>query len=189
MTCQAADDARLLAETAANADAFGEFYGRYEEAVLVFMLRRTSSPELAADLTAEVFAAALEGAGRFRFTGAPPAAWLFRIARNILVDSYREARVQDAVRRRLSMPPLTLTDEIAEHLDRLAARAEGEEALELLGHLPAEQRAVVVAHILDDRGYGEIATELQCSTSVVRKRVSRGLAVLRRQLRTGENHA
>src|SRR5882762_1637125 len=113
------DDARLLAETAQDGGAFAEFYERYEEAVLVYMLRRTSSAELAADLTAEVFASALEGSARFRFTGVPPAAWLFRIARNVLIDSYREARVQDGVRRGLGMPQLVLTDEIAEHLDRL----------------------------------------------------------------------
>jgi RNA polymerase sigma-70 factor (ECF subfamily) len=189
MSSQAVDDARLLAESATDPAAFAEFYERYERAVLVFMLRRTASPEVAADLTAEVFASALEAVNGFRYTGAPPAAWLFRIARNVLIDSYREARVQNGVRQRLGMPPLTLTDEIAEHLARLAAQAEGEEALKLLSHLPAEQQVAVIAHILDDRGYDEIASELQCSPSVVRKRVSRGLAVLRRQMRIGDSHA
>lgn len=189
MPTTAADDAQLLADAAGNPAAFGAFYERYEAAVLVYMLRRTASPELAADLTAEVFASALEGAARFRFNGAPPTAWLFRIARNVLVDSYREARVQNVVRQRLHMPPLSFSDEAAELLEHLADRAEGAEALELLNHLPEDQRLSVMKHILEDRDYADIATELRCSPNVVRKRVSRGLAVLRRQLTTGENNA
>jgi len=186
---KARSDAELLVATASDPDAFAEFYDRYEEAVLVYMLRRTSSTELAADLTAEVFASALAGAAGFRVTGAPPAAWLFRIARNVLVDSYRAARVRNDVRLRLGMPPLTLTDEMTEHLERLAARAAGAKALELLTNLPAEQRDAVTAHILQERDYADIAAELQCSTNVVRKRVSRGLAVLRSELNPGDRRA
>ncbi|HEX4344112.1 MAG TPA: RNA polymerase sigma factor [Solirubrobacteraceae bacterium] len=182
-------DARLLATTATDPDAFAEFYDLYEEAVLLYMLRRTSSAELAADLTAEVFASALSGAAGFEYTGVPPAAWLFRIAHNVLVDSYRAARVQDDMRRRLGMPPMTLTDEMTEHLERLSDRAAGAEAMDLLTNLPPEQRAAVVAHILEERDYEDIAAEMQCSASVVRKRVSRGLAVLRGELKQGEHHA
>jgi len=181
------EDALLLAQANKEPEAFGRFYDRYEEVVLVYMLRRTSSPEVAADLTAEVFASALEGAADFTYTGVPPAAWLFQIARNVLVDSYRAARVQDEARRRLMTAPLVLTDEAAEQLEGLAARAVGDRALALLSHLPDDQRHAIVSHILEDRGYEDIAIELQCSSSVVRKRVSRGLAALRRQLTTGGN--
>jgi RNA polymerase sigma factor (sigma-70 family) len=183
------DDARLLAQTGEDPAAFGLFYDRHEEAVLVYMLRRTSCPELAADLTAEVFAGALERAADFRYTGVPPAAWLFQIARNVLIDSYRASRVQNEVRKRLEMKPLFLGDESAEHLERLAARAEGDKALELLKHLPQDQRDAIVGYILEDRDYAAIAAQLQCSSNLVRKRVSRGLAVLRRQLNPVEHHA
>jgi RNA polymerase sigma-70 factor (ECF subfamily) len=52
----------------------------------------------------------------------------------------------------------------------------------LVGALPAAQRKAIVAHVLDERDYPEIARELRCSEAVVRKRVSRGLATLRAQL-------
>ena len=181
-------DADLLARTQGDPAAFGLFYDRHEEAVLVYMLRHEPR-ELAADLTSEVFAGALEGAADFRYTGAPPAAWLFQIARNILIDSYRASRVQDEARKRLAMKPLALSDDAAEHLERLAARAEGDQAMELLKHLPHDQREAIVGYILEDRDYAEIASDLQCSSNLVRKRVSRGLAVLRRQLKTGDHHA
>lgn len=171
-------DDELLAHP--DAAGFGEFYARHERAVLVFMLRRTSSPEVAADLTAEVFAAALEAADRFDGRdGAVAVAWLFGIARNVLSHSYRAARVQRDARERMGMAPLQLSDETVEHLERLADVARGAEAVRLLDRLPAEQREAVIAHVLDDRDYADIATELACSTAVVRQRVSRGLSTLR----------
>jgi DNA-directed RNA polymerase specialized sigma24 family protein len=48
--------------------------------------------------------------------------------------------------------------------------------------LPADQRVAVEARIVDDRSYADIASEMRCSESVVRKRVSRGLATLREQI-------
>ncbi|WP_051471860.1 RNA polymerase sigma factor [Patulibacter minatonensis] len=171
-------DHELLA--AGDGAAFGEFYERHERAVLVFMLRRTSTPELAADLTAEVFAAALESADRFEGRdGASAVAWLFGIARNVLSHSYRSARVRHDARDRLGLPALDLTDETVEHLEHLADVARGADALVLLDRLPAEHRDAVVAHVLDGRDYAEIARELGCSTAVVRQRVSRGLSTLR----------
>jgi DNA-directed RNA polymerase specialized sigma24 family protein len=53
------NDEELLAATPSQPEAFGTFYRRHERAMLVFFLRRVSTPEVAADLTAEVFVAAL----------------------------------------------------------------------------------------------------------------------------------
>lgn len=52
-------------------------------------------------------------------------------------------------------------------------------------NLPADQREAITARVLDDREYHEISRILECSEAVVRKRVSRGLATLRRQLERG----
>jgi hypothetical protein len=57
------DDA-LLSAAARDPAAFGAFHARHEVAVLAFFRRRAGSPELAADLTAETSAAALQGARR-----------------------------------------------------------------------------------------------------------------------------
>src|SRR6185312_4330675 len=54
--------------------------------------------------------------------------------------------------------------------------------LALLAELPAEQLDAVRAHIVEDESYVDAAARLRTSPSVVRKRVSRGLAVLRRRL-------
>ena len=59
--------------------AFGELYSRHERSIASFLMRRTGSAELAADLTAEVFAAALL-AWRRQGRPADERAWLFGIA-------------------------------------------------------------------------------------------------------------
>jgi DNA-directed RNA polymerase specialized sigma24 family protein len=59
-----ASDAQLLASTDSDPEAFARFYERHEVLVVGYLMRRVRDPETAADLTAEVFAAALESASR-----------------------------------------------------------------------------------------------------------------------------
>lgn len=172
------DDEELLLAARNDAEAFSVFYRRYEPAVLLFFRRRGLDAELSADLTAEVFAAALAGLWRYRPGRAPVQAWLFGIARHKLARSHRRGRVEARARRALRMSPLALTDEDLERVDQISSGV----VLKLLDDLPSDQRVVVQAHIVDERPYAEIARELRCSEAVVRKRVSRGLARLRDQL-------
>jgi DNA-directed RNA polymerase specialized sigma24 family protein len=53
---------------------------------------------------------------------------------------------------------------------------------ELVRELPLEQQEAIRARVIDEREYGEIAQTLHTSEAVVRKRVSRGLAALRRRM-------
>jgi DNA-directed RNA polymerase specialized sigma24 family protein len=57
-------DEDLLAATAADAEAFAVFYRRHLRSVLAYLVHRTGRPELAADLAAETFAAALQALPR-----------------------------------------------------------------------------------------------------------------------------
>jgi RNA polymerase sigma-70 factor (ECF subfamily) len=173
-----APDERLLATARAEPSAFGAFYRRHEDRVLSYFLARVGDPEVAADLTAETFAAALVSVHRFRpRKKKPAAAWLFGIARNNLAMSRRQGRVDARARRRLGMAPLVLSDEAIERISTL-----DHTALELVDELPGDQRAAVRARVIDERDYPDIAKDLRCSEAVVRKRVSRGLAALRRDL-------
>ncbi len=176
-------DAELLAVTSAEPEAFATFYRRWERPVLGYLMARVRDPELAADLSAEVFAAVLAAAGAFDAeragsTGAGP--WLFAIAHNTLTTSVRRGRVAETARRRLGMrEPLALDDA---DLERIQDLGEAVPLAELLADLPAHEREAILARVLDERDYAELAAELGCSALVVRKRVSRGLTRLRKAL-------
>lgn len=180
-----ATDEELLSRTAGDSEAFGAFYDRYEAAVLAFFWRATRRSDLAADLTAETFAAALASIGRFDSRRGTAKGWLFGIARHELADTWERGRVEDQARRRLGLEPLALSDEMLERIESLGSHG-GREALELLAALPADQRRAVQGRVLEERDYHELARTLDCSESVVRQRVSRGLRSLRERLeRTG----
>ena len=169
-------DEQLLELARDGADGFSTFYRRNAGWVLRFCARRTRDPELAADLTAEVFAAALLAWRRNARPALDEQAWLFGIAQHKLVDSYRRGSVEDDARRRLGMHPTPVTDESLAQIEALTAETP---ALALIDQLPDEQRVAITARVIDGRGYGEIASELRLSEQVVRKRVSRGMKRLR----------
>jgi RNA polymerase sigma factor (sigma-70 family) len=173
-------DDRVLVAAVSDADAFAAFYERYERPVLAFFLHRVGDPELASDLTAEVFAAALAGLARYRPGRAPASAWLFGIAQHKLAKSRRRGMVEVRARRRLAMAPLLLEDDDLERVERLAGAEVA--AADLLEGLPSDEREAIRRRVLDEISYAEIAGRMQCSEAVVRKRVSRGLARMRDQL-------
>jgi RNA polymerase sigma factor (sigma-70 family) len=157
-------------------EAFAAFYRRHERLVLGFFMRRTGDPELAADLAAETFAAALVGARRFDPSRGPAVAWLLGIAANQFRKACEKGAVEDRARRKLGMPVMVMEDDALARIERMG----GDERVEaLLATLPAEQAQAVRARIIDERDYPAIAAELRCSQSVVRQRVSRGLVTLR----------
>src|ERR1700761_5722536 len=99
------DEDALLVERAGRGDgeAMALVYRRYLPLVLRWSLRHTGNRELAADLTAEVFAASLLAARRFDPSGGSVAAWLLGIASNKLRESRRRRRVENSARRRLGL--------------------------------------------------------------------------------------
>jgi DNA-directed RNA polymerase specialized sigma24 family protein len=110
-------DAALLAASLSDPAAFARFYDRYEKAMAGFFLARVGTPEVAADLTAEVFANALSASGRYRERAPTAAAWMFTIARNTLRESVRRGQVEDAARRRLGSGVVELSDATLERLE------------------------------------------------------------------------
>ena len=169
-----APDEQLVA--ARDAASFEVFYGRHVRPVLGYFVRRTRDPELAADLCAETFAAALASRHRYRPEAGTATAWLYGIASKKLADAQRRGYAERRTRRRLGMERIELSDADLARIDRLGELGE---ARVLMDRLAPEQRDAIAAHVLDERPYDQIAAELATSEAVVRKRVSRGLAAMR----------
>src|SRR5690242_16931450 len=175
------DDEELLA--AGDADAFALFYRRHAGALLAFLVRRLGGQvELAADVCAETFAAALIDVRRFDPARGPATAWLYGIARHKLADAQRRGVAEARARERLGIPRLHLTDEALERIEALI----DVQAMPLLDELPADQRDAVRARVIGGQSYSEIARRQRTSEANVRQRVARGLARLRVRMGAAE---
>ena len=103
--------------SARDGATFELFYRRHAERMLGYFVRRTHDAELAADLTAETFAAALVGRRRYRPDAGHASAWLFGIACNKLVDAQRRGYAERRAQRRLGMERIELTDDDIERIE------------------------------------------------------------------------
>jgi len=157
---------------------FERFYRANLDVVLGFCFTRTHDPELAADLAAETFAAALIARERYSPALGSTRRWLLGIAAHKTSDALRRGHVQRRAQHRLGMAEIHWSDDDLEYVVGIAAGS----LQDALAELPEAQRQAVRAHVVDERGYGEIARASGVSEQTVRKRVSRGLAALRRQL-------
>ena len=182
-TARERSDEELLLAARAEPEAFALFYRRHVRALAAYFWRRSHDAELTADLTAETFAAALDGCRRFDPDRGPAIGWLYGIAHRQLGRLARRGAVETRYRRRLGMARIELQDDELERIEADAV-SEGPHArvLEELDGLPADQRAAVEARVLHELDYSQIALSTGASELVVRKRVSRGLLTLRDRL-------
>lgn len=144
-------------------DAFEAFYRDHIEAVQRFVARRVESPEDAADLTAEVFLAAIRASRAYRGEAAAPLAWLYGIARHVVASHHRSAA--RALRAAGRIEARELLDEDA--TDRIVARIDSQraarEVYRSLAALPERQRAVVELVAVDGLSLSEAAVALNIS--------------------------
>lgn len=152
--------------------------------MLRFFARRLLCAESAVDLLAETWAQAVLDRGKFRGRNDEQAiAWVYGIARHRLQDHLRTGVIERKALARLDLPAPAINDEEIERIEEVAGIAElCRSVREAFDKLPVEHREALHLRVIDERGYDEIATELQISTENARARVSRALRTLRTQL-------
>lgn len=154
-------------------DEFTAIYESHAPLIYRFMFWRTKDDMLAQDLTSNVFEKAWRS--RTSFTGGSSRAWLYRIARNTLIDYWRKKRDvpldETAVAQLGSEAPA-----VEEVLDRQFAA----EALYIaLDKLPPDMRAVIDRRFVEGLSAAETARQLGISEGNVRIIQYRALRKLR----------
>ena len=170
-------DERLLVEAAQRDPArFAELYEGNFERVYAYVVRRVGDRAETEDLTSEVFHHALSNLQRYEWRGIPFAAWLYRIAANLISD-----RWQRKSREEIAQEP--------ERIDSAAAVAVEIEEVErkatlfrLVKTLPAEQQRVVVMRFVEEKSIKEVATEIRKSEGAVKQLQFRALTTLRARM-------
>lgn len=171
------DDELIVRARRGDADAFGDLYKRYLNAVYRYVLYRVNDVAEAEDLTETTFLKAWEALAGYRVHEAPFSAWLYRIAHNVMVDVYR------AHKDILSLDQqIALRDNAAGPEDRLDWRESVESLTEALGQLPAPYRQVLALRFISGLSHAETARVLGRSEEAVRVIQHRALSALRELL-------
>ena len=164
-----------------DADDIARLYGTHARPLVAFFARRTFDPQVASELMAETFAAAV--ADRRSFRGDSAEAWLYGIARHQLSGWYRKAAVERRALKRLGLEPPHLTDIEYERVDELAGlQSLRTRVAELLDELPYDSREALRLRIVEERPYPEVAEKLGIAEPAARARVSRALRGLAAEL-------
>ena len=180
MTSHAAPD---VGSIATDPDAFEVFYREHLETVQRFVARRVADPQLAADLTAEVFLAAVDSASTYRPDRGAPAAWLVGVARNVMATEFRRQSRDRAVVRRIAGRRLLDADSLARIEERIDAEREARELYEALASLPPRDRALMELIALDGLSVIEAAAVLGVKPGTARVRLHRSRARVQSQLK------
>lgn len=175
-------DEELLLAAQEDSELYGIFYRRHVDSVLAFFSRRLHNRELVADLCHETFASAMIALPNYDPQRGAPLTWLFMLANRRLIDALRRRTVQDNARQKLGIEPMLLNDQALERIEEQIDAGRGGETLAVFEQLSRDHREVIHGHVLNDESYPELAARLQCSQSVVRQRVRRGLSQLRKRL-------
>ncbi len=170
-------DELVLQAKAGDAPAFGGLYDLFAPRVYRFLLARVHEPADAEDLLQHVFVKAVEALPRYEPRGLPFAAWLFRIARNAVIDfsrAHRRTEPIEAVADRFDgdLDPATQLEAVADR-DRVRAA---------LATLTPEQREVVIYRFFANLSGAEIALVMGKREGSIRALQFRAIGTLRAHL-------
>lgn len=163
-------------------EQFSRIYDQYIEKIYRFVYLKVSSREVAEDISSRVF---MKGWETVQSGGeiTEPAAFLYRVARNMVVDHYRtQARTKtisvDAVPQAI--------DQRTDIHERAIANADLETVKLAMRHIKKDYQDVLIWHYLEDMPTAEISKILRKSEGAVRVMLHRGIKSLQGQLERGE---
>jgi RNA polymerase sigma-70 factor (ECF subfamily) len=168
-------DERLLIEAAQQDPArFADLYELNFERVYAYVVKRVENRAESEDLTAEVFHQALANLKRFEWRGIPFAAWLFRIAANLITDRWQRSgrEVSDEA----SIGSAQVSPVEIEEVERRAT------LFRLVETLPAEQKRVVVLRFVEQKSIKEVASAIRKTEGAVKQLQFRALSTLKARM-------
>ena len=183
MTLDDAAIEQLVAQAkAGDAWAFGLIFDHFHLPVYRYIASRVHRPADAEDLTQLVFVKALEALPRYEARGIPFGGWLFRLARNTVIDHVRTRHEHADLDAAAGQPvggagPDELT----------VARQELDEVAAALASLTDEQRDAIALRFFAGLSAREAAEVMGKQEGTIRGLQFRAIAALRRQLGLDED--
>lgn len=176
-------ESQLVELAKVDPEAFGELYLRNVDRIYTYIYYRVGSVADAEDLTAQTFHQALGNIGRYVDQGVPFAAWLYRIAHN-LVANFHRARSHW---RLTSLEDLELTSRAADSPERSAETREKHRALwSAIRRQPEERQRLLILKFADRLSNDEIGRLMGRTESSIKSLYFRTLKSLRADLEARE---
>ena len=172
------NDAELIVRAqGGEVEAFGELYQRYLDQIYRYIRVRVTEDRVAEDLTEVVFLRSFETLGRYKERGRPFSAFLYQVARNLLVDHYRQQKEEVPIEDANQMA--TSTPTVDEHVIQ-------SERIREIGHaltsLPSDYQEVIRLRVILALSTAEVAAWMGRSEGAIRVLLHRALTALRRRL-------
>lgn len=177
----AADRAIVERITAGDADALGELYDRYGRVVFGVLYRMLGSPEVAEEVTQNVFHAVWRQARSYRTDRGAVRTWLLAISRNAAID-WRRTKGKRVERETTIDDAIDLPDDEARVDERVLANLRAERIRAAVRALPPEQREVLSLAFWGGLSQSEIAERMRAPLGTVKSRVRLGMAKLKERL-------
>lgn len=164
-----------------DAAALTALYEYFKQDVFRFIYYRTSDRDAAADLTGDVFERMIKGLPTYQ-PDKPFAAWLFQIARNSVIDYWRQQQIRQHVPLDEAQPGVELSPE-----QQVGQKLTREHLVLALQALNDDQRDVLLLRFVSGLRVTTVATIMDKSDGAIRMLQQRALATLRQQLLAGED--
>lgn len=174
------DDVQIINQVKnGDAEAFGILYEQYAEMIFRYVYSHLENRLDAEDLTEEIFIRAWKALPRYDERGLPFSAFLFRIARNSLIDFYRQKKPQQ------SLDELEIQSDQVEPEKAVEQTFENLDLRNTIAQLREDYRNVVILRFLSGLSPEETAQVMQRSVGAVRVLQHRALSMLRDLMERG----
>jgi len=182
-THQLADSTLVQQAVSGDTQAFGLLYERYAAGIFRFLCAQLPDQFEAEDLTSEVFLRAWRSLPRYRERGNPFSAYLFRIARNAVIDYRRKANE----RRSSSLQQVSeIPDGRISPVDYVSNLQDHQKLREILDELREPYRIVLVLRLINGFSTSEVAKIMKRSEGAVRVLQHRALNALREKIKRND---
>lgn len=174
----AVDERALVEQARHDREAFGRLYERYVDRIYSYIYYRTGNNQDAEDLTARVFMRAIQHIGAYQDQGVPFSAWLYRIARNLLANWYRDQK------RRQMIPLESIARWPVDDSPELAIEGglDRQQVLAAVRCLPANRQELLILKFVEKLPNAEIGQIMGLSEGAIKSLYHRTLLALRQEL-------